>query len=186
MRPRRKFVRALISCAAVSSIILILGACTSYFFLILNFLAPTPRRTMDALTCSFRSHARTKLDNMIFYSGPPSTKRNRTASTNDDRWPDIDKIPAQAAEDGAYARMEDLDFTRGFNDTGTGKLCLCCNRGSASPVSNGLSTAFPSRIETNSGPEDPSAGLLSAQTKMSPTTALYQLHDLDSVVGLGP
>ena len=79
---------------------------------------------MEAMTCSFSSKTRAQVDDIIFYTGPPTKKSCELASTDANEWPDVDEIIAQTAQEGWTTGIEDFDFVTRFDSTGEGKLCL--------------------------------------------------------------
>ena len=77
---------------------------------------------METLTSSFPSSTRAQLDNIIFYPGPASEKRCKSASTGADEWLDIDEILAQVLREVWRASTEECDLTGGFDVMGRGEL----------------------------------------------------------------
>ena len=89
---------------------------------------------MEVMTSSFPSGnpTRTQLDDIIFYSGPPSKKSYASAPADGDVWPDIDEILAEAAQQHWGTSIERLDLQAGFDVTVKGE-----------PRSNGLYSGPP-------------------------------------------
>ena len=75
---------------------------------------------METLTYSFPSSNRVALDNVIFYRGPSPRKSRKAASTDNDEWPDINEILAQAALEDWTAGIEEFDFSTGFDNPSEG------------------------------------------------------------------
>ena len=94
---------------------------------ILRTLGQHSSITMQALTSSFPSSNRSRngvqLDNIIFYSGPASTKTRGTTPIDADEWPDVDMIFAEVSQQELVAATEPLDPPRGFNIQGEGEPC---------------------------------------------------------------
>lgn len=64
-----------------------------------------------------------QLDNIVFYTGPPSEKRRGAASPGAEEWPDIDELLAMAAQAEHGTGVEELDST-GFEIMGEGECYL--------------------------------------------------------------
>ena len=85
---------------------------------------------METMTSSFpssaRNHTRAQIDNIIFYTGPASAMTREPLSTNADKWPDIDMIFAEAAQQEWTPSIERLDPTGGIDITSKGEFWSWC------------------------------------------------------------
>jgi hypothetical protein len=81
---------------------------------------------MQALTSTFpsstRGHNGVQLDNIIFYSGPASTKTREPSPIDADEWPDVDMIFAETPRhELTVATTEQFYPASSFDITGEGE-----------------------------------------------------------------
>ena len=80
--------------------------------------------SMQTLTSFFLSSIRSpgvRLDDIIFYAGPPPTKSPEMIPLNANDWPDVDMILAEVSQHGGLAAMEISDSISNPNAKGEGR-----------------------------------------------------------------